>query len=155
MWPFIHHHITTMCKNIGKTRFQVQKHHIILRATNNLEEVSNTRDGMTGKTMMFYVNDYLSSLILLGSHLCDTNGCLYYGHLVLEDFFTNLSRQRCNGVLLLVRPATSSSPPHIIKYTPCYHGLQHPKSNGDDLMYSCRKIDIMFENDISVQFFNK
>jgi hypothetical protein len=117
----------------------------------DLPLLSNRSGGMTGKRKIFYIIHIL--LFPLASHLCDTNGCISKDHIVLETLELNYSRKQCQGIILTIFPATAQ--PHIFKATPCQHGLKHPQSNGDDFMFSCRKIQFVFLDKISVDFLNK
>jgi hypothetical protein len=89
----------------------------------------------------------------LGSHLCDIKGCVSADHLIMEDFSFNLSRQKCQGALLFLRGAGSTSPAQLIQSTACRHGVVNllSDSNEDDgFKSSCRKLKIFFQDDISV-----
>ena len=101
------------------------------------------------KTMAWQVKENVSIpfifyFFLLASHLCDTRSCILKDHVVLEAFKTNNSRTKCAGIILTIREQTATSPAHILKATPCQHGLNHIKSNGNHFMFSCRKIQFFF-----------
>ncbi|CAF0745837.1 unnamed protein product [Adineta steineri] len=57
------------------------------------------------------------------SHLCDSLGCVLKDHLRVESMEMNISRRDCEGIILSIIPAITTSPPHIKKATPCEHGL--------------------------------
>ncbi|CAF4242437.1 unnamed protein product, partial [Adineta steineri] len=56
------------------------------------------------------------------SHLCDSMHCIAKEHIVVESTEVNQSRRDCRGITLSIKPATTTSPPHIDIATPCRHG---------------------------------
>ncbi|CAF1433495.1 unnamed protein product [Adineta steineri] len=124
--------ITDFCKKNEINRFQILQHHIILRVTDpsftNLINRKNEKNG---------------------SHLCDTNGCVLSEHLVIENFDINLSRSRCEGVTLLVRPRNETSPGQIFQAAACRHGIN---DDDDDLKNSCRKLKIYVQDESSINY---
>ncbi len=58
--------------------------------------------------------------------------------------------------MLLLRVATPTAPAHIIQSTACRHGVENlgPNNNEEDgFNLSCRKLDIHFQDDVSVKSF--
>ncbi|CAF3913470.1 unnamed protein product, partial [Adineta steineri] len=55
------------------------------------------------------------------SHLCDSMHCIAKEHIVVESTEVNQSRRDCRGITLSIKPATTTSPPHIDIATPCRH----------------------------------
>jgi hypothetical protein len=107
------------------------------------------------KETSFILFSFYLFLFFLASHLCDTNGCISKKHIVLEPIEINQNRKKCQGIILTLCPATATSPPHILKATPCDHGLNHTESNGDNFLFSCRKIQCRYLDPISLDFLNK
>ncbi|CAF0898026.1 unnamed protein product [Adineta steineri] len=90
-----------------------------------------------------------------GSHLCDTNGCVLKAHIVIESMEVIQSQRDCGGIMLSIIPASTTSPPQIGNATPCRHGINYKNSNEDDFLYSCRKVQCIFLDKLSVAFLNK
>ncbi|CAF4294045.1 unnamed protein product, partial [Adineta steineri] len=93
--------IIKTCKEFNKRSINILKHHIVLRTKGKLPVLSTRAEG---------------------SHLCDSNGCVLKEHIVLESHEMNISRRDCEGIILSIIPATTTSPPHIDMATPCRHG---------------------------------
>jgi hypothetical protein len=87
------------------------------------------------------------------SHLCDTKGCIRKEHLAVESCSINLSRQGCQGVTLMLRSQGQLTPKKILEVYPCYHGINRPDANGNYLTFSCRKIEVMIQDQASIEFF--
>jgi hypothetical protein len=153
-WASIQHHIVTVCNRIKKNCVPIYRHHVVLRSLEpDLSRLSSANGGNTGNVLLFHIIH--SSLMFLASHLCDTKGCVSDKHLVLESFVTNDSRARYDGIMILIRLATPTSPARIVKSQPCEHGKKYSKDNGDDFEYSCRKIRVIIMSAKSLNFFNK
>jgi hypothetical protein len=150
-WPSVRQNINTICQKSNKYQFQVFKHHVVLRTKEDQLPMLSTGD-MTGKILIFHI--FCLSLLLLASHLCDTNGCVSKNHIIMEAFAINEQRARCDGITLTIRPATATTAAHIIKATPCKHG-ENNKSNSDPFKFSCRKIKFNVFDEISLNFLNK
>ena len=81
--------------------------------------------------------------------MCDTKGCVLPEHLTIETIDVNISRCRCQGVLLLVRAGNATSPGHIIQATPCRHGGSNKE---DGFKNSCQKLQIYVQDEVSIQY---
>jgi hypothetical protein len=149
----IQHHVNEICRIFNKKCIAIYKSHIVLRANDKLPLLTVEDNGWTGKRIISHTIHL--SFLLLGSHLCDTGDCVSEKHIKLERFDVNYDRSRCSGVILLIRPATSTSLSHIVKAKPCPHGNNHCESPNDPYRFSCRKIKITFLNTVSLNFLNK
>jgi hypothetical protein len=151
LWPSVRKNINAICKKTNKRQISILKHHIVLRTKEDqLPRLSTS--GLTGKIAIFHI--FCLIRLLLASHLCDTNGCLSKDHIIKEAFAINEQRARCGGIILTIRPATRTSPAHIIKATPCKHG-ENNKPNGDSFEFSCRRIKLCYLDLISLDFLDK
>ncbi|CAF1228292.1 unnamed protein product [Adineta steineri] len=134
VYSVVKEQINQTCKEYNTRSISILKHHIVLRTKENLPVLSTRAQG---------------------SHLCDSNGCVLKEHIVLESYEMNISRRDCEGMILSIIPATTKSPPHIKMATSCRHGVNYKDSNGDDFLYSCRKIQCVYLDEFSVAFLNE
>jgi hypothetical protein len=74
-------------------------------------------------------------------------------HLTIEKYIINNSRKSCGGVTLTLKSDGASKPKRIMEIHPCPHGIDHPEANGDDLKFSCRKLQILLQDEASSQHF--
>ena len=74
-------------------------------------------------------------------------------HLIVESFLENISRQSCGGVLLTLKSEDPSKPKPIVQIDACPHGMNHSKANGDDLKFSCQKLQVLSQDEASTQYF--
>ncbi len=95
-------------------------------------------------------NEYFPFFV--GSHLCDTIGCILEDHLIIETQEENLSRQACFSVLIQMYEETPGNY-CITQVTPCIHEKKVKGDLKEQLKYSCRKIRITIANNQCVQSF--
>jgi hypothetical protein len=113
----------------------------------------NCGDCSKKKKSYFYNLIFFS---LTASHLCDTVGCIEPKHLEIESGVINRKRQCCcPGVTLMLRSQGELLPKKILQIEPCHHGVNHPEANGNYLTFSCRKIHVVIQNQVSIGFFKK
>ncbi|CAF1376534.1 unnamed protein product [Adineta steineri] len=129
--------ITKTCKKFKTHTIALLKYHVALRSKEDDLSVLSTGRGS-----------------MQASHLCDSVHCILKEQIVVESMEVNQSRRDCRGITLSIKPATTTSPPHIKMATPCRHGINYKNSNGDDFMYSCRKIKCIFYDEFAVAFLN-
>jgi hypothetical protein len=126
--------------------------HVILycKLKKKLPKLTAKHSGKTGKRISSLT---ISKLFpLTASHLCDTKNCLRREHLIIESMKENASRRSCPGVILILQPQGPSKPKKIMQIKPCHHGINHQKAKGNFLKFSCRKIQVMIEDDSSIQY---
>ncbi|CAF1040160.1 unnamed protein product [Adineta steineri] len=87
------------------------------------------------------------------SHLCDTKGCLRDSHLLIESNIINQDRRACPGVILTLKFTGPSTPKQIIQFKPCVHGINHPEAQGDFLKFTCRKIQVLIQDEASTKYY--
>ncbi len=75
----------------------------------------------------------------VGSHLCNTKGCISKHHLIVESAAANTSRNNCYGILMQVHENTSGVG-CITLVKPCVHGRNKEKTDKEQMQDSCRKI---------------
>jgi hypothetical protein len=118
--------------------FAIYAHHVVLRAKEQkkLPFMSSDPSSYSGMLSIVLFELIYSLFCSLGSHLCDSSGCLRAKHLELELYDLNASRKVCPGVVLWVINNC------ITDVNSCPHGLTHPKfeEGGDDLEFACRKV---------------
>jgi hypothetical protein len=73
--------------------------------------------------------------------------------LIIENFDINNSRKACGGVILTLKSQGPSKPKQIIKFDPCFHGMNHPEANGNFLKFCCRKLQVMIDDEPSTQHY--
>jgi hypothetical protein len=76
-------------------------------------------------------------------------------HLIIESWDVNNSRNSCGGVILVLTNKDPSKPRKIVQIDPCIHGINHPDANGNFLKYSCRKIQVLIEDEAAMQYYEK
>jgi hypothetical protein len=72
---------------------------------------------------------------------------------IIESFAANNSRKSCGGVLLPLKSDDPSKPRQIVQIDCCRHGIDHPEANGDFLKLSCRKLQVILQDEVSIQHF--
>jgi len=73
-------------------------------------------------------------------------GCISKTHLCVETSEQNYQRNHCKGIRIHIhRHATGES--ILSQVDACIHGKTHKKANGDELKYSCRKIQAIITDD--------
>ncbi|CAF1221798.1 unnamed protein product [Adineta steineri] len=120
------------------------------------QELLSVRDATITlhRNSQFY-SVFNKQIIKTCSHLCDSLGCVLKDHLMVESHEMNISRRDCEGIILSIIPASTTSPPQIRKATPCRHGINCRDSHGDHFLYSCKKVQCIFLDESSVAFLNK
>ncbi|CAF3961348.1 unnamed protein product [Adineta steineri] len=98
--------ITKTCKKFETHTIALLKYHVALRSKEDDLPVLSTGRGS-----------------MQASHLCDSMHCISKEHIALESMEVNQSRRDCRGITLSIKPATTTSPPHIDIATPCRHGI--------------------------------
>ena len=96
---------------------------------------------------------YNPRLLLLGPQLCNTNGCLFIEHVIIEKFSINSNRQACSGVTLLFRPPIGDAPHHTIKTELCPYALGEDPTILDPFVKSCRKLQLLIQGSFCVNYF--
>jgi hypothetical protein len=72
---------------------------------------------------------------------------------IIENFNIKDSQKACAGVVLTLRRQDPTTPMEVIIIDHCLHGINHPEANGDFLKLSCRKIQVMIQDEASIQYF--
>jgi hypothetical protein len=90
--------------------------------------------------------------IFLVSRLCSTSGCIRDDHVVIESTSISASRLNCPGIIVVLRPYGSTTAKRVFKIQACDHGTKHPDAGGDFLRYSCRNIQVMIMDEVSMAY---
>jgi hypothetical protein len=146
-WPSIKERILEFFSMNSVEHVTVYMRHIILRSKGlSLALLSNTRGSNQGIFLFQCGRFYKYVSLFIGSHMCDTIGCIEEDHLLIETHAINQSRQRCHGVTLHIY-RNKSGTGHILQLKPCSHGRKQQGSMDDQLNYSCRKIYAIISED--------
>ena len=86
---------------------------------------------------------------MVGSHLCDTFGCIRAKHLRIETRELNASRKDCFGIILQIH-RNSSGVDTVTNIKPCKHAQDQERSMDEQLDNSCRKIYVVLVKDNDV-----
>ncbi|CAF1428335.1 unnamed protein product [Adineta steineri] len=111
--------ITKTCKKFKTCNIALLKYHVALRSKEDDLPVLSTGRGS-----------------MQASHLCDSMHCISKEHIALESMEANQSRRDCRGITLSIKPATTTSPPHIKMVTLCQHGINYKDSHGNEFLYN-------------------
>ncbi|CAF0873257.1 unnamed protein product [Adineta steineri] len=90
---------------------------------------------------------------MLTSHLCGTKGWLRDSHLLIESNINNKDRRACPDVILALKFTGPSIPKQIIQFKPCVLGINHPEAQGDFLKFTCRKIEVLIQDEVSTKYY--
>jgi hypothetical protein len=72
--------------------------------------------------------------------------------LVCETNEINKDRQKCQGIILMLHKNADNI--HCItQFKSCRHGRSHPDFKGDELEYSCRKIQMVIVENKNIGVF--